>query len=395
MQQHNRTERLQAWNNRLQNLPRKILIIAVVLLSVLVTLQLLPYVGPFVVALVMSLLIAPPVRLLSRGKYRLPRSVATLLCMALVYGLLIFLIVLVTGRALVEMKELAMVLPGRVARWVSGLNNTLDEGFVWLDTRVDILSEQELATLREYVSQMGRSLISGASQLANVVARGALNTAISVPQILLFIVLSIVGTFYMVTDRERILSYLKRLLPDKINALLGTMKQGLFRAVLGQLKAQIFLTIMMLIELLVGFSIMRIPYALLLAFLISLLDALPVLGSGLFLIPWSLVGFVTGNMFIGIGMLLLYGITVVMRQLIEPCVVGAQLGLYPLATMMSMYAGFVLLGFLGMLLGPITFMLCRVAVYAVCGTPDERSQAAAGIKPFFPFAGKTKKKLRP
>jgi predicted PurR-regulated permease PerM len=107
------------------------------------------------------------------------------------------------------------------------------------------------------------------------------------------------------------------------------------------------------------------PYWLLIGFLIGLADALPVLGAGLFLIPWSIVGFVMGNTTTGIGMALLYLAVVVVRQIAEPRIVGKSLGLYPLATMMAMFAGLQITGnVLGLLLGPILLNLLKVVLRA-------------------------------
>ncbi len=384
--------RVRAWNDRMNDLPRKALVIACVLLCLWGFLKIFPLIAPFVVALALSLLISPLVNLLIKlgRKLRFPRSLATLIAMILVFGVLVLIITLITGRAMVELKELARALPSRISEWVGQLNGAIDNLTLWIDSRVDIINDESIATIRGYITQLNQSLLSYASQLANAIARGALNTAISVPQIVLFIVLSILGTFYMVSDRDRIVGYFTKMLPARASSLLGVMKQGMFRAILGQMRAQMFLTVMMFCELLLGFSIMRIPYALLLAVVIALLDMLPVVGSGLFLIPWAAFGLISGDYFTGVGMLLLYGITIVMRQLIEPRVVGAQLGLYPLATMMSMYAGYVLFGFLGMLLGPMTFMLCRVAVYAVCGTPTPVTLAPPPARQMFQNIAKKK-----
>ncbi len=373
--------RLRAFNEAANDLPRKGLVILCVLLGVALFGALFRYIAPFVVALILSALLEAPVRFLSNKahKIRIHRAIAALLCMLLVLSLLIFVISASMGRAVMEIKTLLTHVPSTVTGLVRDINSWIDSAFVWIDARLNIADESYQAAIHNWVGQAGRaiqdSIQTGLGPLANTVARGALVTAFSVPQILLFIVLSVLGTFYMVVDRERIIRYFHRLVPARARDLFVQMKSGMIRAVFGQVRAQVYLTMMMFTELLIGFSILGIPYALLLAMVIAIMDALPVVGSGLFLIPWSAIGFLTGNVTLGVGMILLYGITLIMRQLIEPRVVGAQLGVYPLATMMSMYAGFVLLGFLGMLAGPVTFLLCRVAVYAICGAPEEIAAA--------------------
>ncbi len=369
----NAFSRLRAFNARANDLPRKGFVVLCVLFCLLLLGKAFPYIAPFVVAFVLSALMEPLVRLLSSEKrrFRIPRKLAALLCMVVLVAVLSLVVVLVSSRALVELKALLAKVPSTAVGLVNNVNGWLDEAFLWLDSRVGFIDDATIASIKDGVRQFSGTIVDQATSLAPMVARGAWVTATSVPQVVLFLVLMLLGTYYMASDRERIIAYFRRTLPRHARNLLGQMKTGMLRAVFGQVRAQVYLTIMMFFELLLGFSIMRVQYALLLALVISVMDALPVIGSGLFLIPWSIFGFVTGDMFIGVGMLLLYGVTLVVRQLVEPRVVGAQLGVYPLATMMSMYAGFVFFGFFGMLAGPVTFLLCRVAVYAICGAPEE------------------------
>ena len=116
------------------------------------------------------------------------------------------------------------------------------------------------------------------------------------------------------------------------------------------------------VELTVGFVILRIPYSVLLALLIGIMDALPIIGAGLFLIPMSAIGFITGDIGMGVGVAVLYILTIVTRQIVEPRVVSVQLGLYPLVTMAAMYAGLCVMGFGGMLLGPVVVLILKAAL---------------------------------
>lgn len=383
---------LRTLNGQSNDLLRKGWIILCVLLGFGALLWLFPYIAPFVVAMLLAAISEPLIRFLSSEDHRIriPRKLASLLCTILLITILTLIIILMSSRIVIEVKALATRLPAAVKELVAQSNAWLDDTFAWLDT-FEFFGEESMLVLRNYLLQMGRVATESAGPLANMLARSVLSTAFSLPQVLLFIVLTLLGTYYMSSDRERIMRYFRKLLPFRTRGLLNTMKSGMIRAVFGQIRAQVFLTMMMFLELLIGFSVMRVHYALILAFVISLLDALPVVGSGLFLLPWAGYGFLTGDFFIGFGMLLLYGITLVMRQLIEPRVVGAQLGVYPLATMMSMYAGFVMFGFLGMLLGPITFMLCRVTVHAVCGVPQETVSDANTLAPRRPLSVRKRK----
>lgn len=102
-----------------------------------------------------------------------------------------------------------------------------------------------------------------------------------------------------------------------------------------------------------GFSLLRVGYPLLIALLVTLVDALPVLGTGSILIPWALVCFLEGSAARALGLLGLYATAALTRSVLEPKLVGSHLGLDPLVTLMAMYCGLRLWGLGGMLLLPM------------------------------------------
>ena len=102
-----------------------------------------------------------------------------------------------------------------------------------------------------------------------------------------------------------------------------------------------------------GLLLLQIPYGPLWAFLVALLDAFPILGTGAVLVPWSLISFLQGNNLQAFGLLGVYAVVTITRTVLEPRLVGAQLGLDPLVTLICFYAGFRLWGILGMILAPM------------------------------------------
>ena len=140
---------------------------------------------------------------------------------------------------------------------------------------------------------------------------------------------------------ERILSGLKR-----VRATIG-----------GWLLAQVKLSGITMLILAAGFLFLRISYGLLWAVLVALLDAFPILGTGTVLLPWSLICLLQGDTAQGIGLLGLYAIVAITRSVLEPKLVGKQLGLDPLVTLFALYAGYKLWGLAGMLLAPMAASL--------------------------------------
>jgi len=353
-------KRLRNWNEKLNDIPRQLVLIAIVLGICFVAVKLLPLCWPFVLALLFAMLMEPLVRRFRHlfAKLRFGKRLATILAMVIVFGLLGWLIRAVAGRVIQEAIELAKATPTH---------------FQWLSNKITFwvaqLSQQYADIMPENIMEIIQNLLKDAQNalnpLAGKIAAGAWTTATSVPAILLSVVLTIMGTYYLSSDRERIFAFFHKTFPAGMVRKGILLKHDIFKALFGQIKAQLLVSLLITFVVLCGLMIQQKPYWLLLGFLIGLADALPVLGAGLFLIPWSVIGFVTGDTTTGVGMLLLYVAVVVVRQIAEPRIVGKSLGLYPLATMMAMFAGLQFTGnVLGLLLGPILLNLLKVVLSA-------------------------------
>lgn len=109
----------------------------------------------------------------------------------------------------------------------------------------------------------------------------------------------------------------------------------------------------------IGLWIMKNPYSLMLACLIGIVDALPVFGSGTILVPWAVFRFLTGDIQMGVGLLILYALCTLNRQLLEPRLLGQKLGMSTLLTLFLMYIGYRLFGIFGFILGPVGYLLGR------------------------------------
>lgn len=135
---------------------------------------------------------------------------------------------------------------------------------------------------------------------------------------------------------------------------------GRFRDTLGAwLKAQAKLMGISALVLTAGFLILQVDYPLLFGLVIALIDALPALGTGLILIPWGLFMFLQGNTYLGAGLIILYGTAALIRTALEPRLLGKQMGLDPLLTLLALYGGYRLFGIPGMILFPIGAIMVK------------------------------------
>ena len=356
-------ERLQNWNRRWNGLPRRAALLGGTLLAVGALGAALPYVWPFAAALLCALLLEPLLLRLEKGigRFRLSRRIGAPIAMLLLFG--------VVGAALTALlRQLALQFTGLVknvpqlVQWVDSVALPyLQRLYEDLNRLLPPSVSQGIAAALDALKQ---SLLRWAGSLSATVTGGAFSTAMSLPNALLSVVLTVMGTYYFSADRERIRGFFRRPLPLSWRRRSGFIRKHLLTALFGQVKSQLTVSLIVTAALTLAFVLYGVSYGLAAGVLIGVADALPVIGAGLFLIPWSLLSFIGGRTGTGVFLACAYVGVVVIRQIAEPRIVGRQLGLYPLLTMMAMYAGYRLTGFLGLLLGPVLLQVMKAVLEA-------------------------------
>ena len=174
-----------------------------------------------------------------------------------------------------------------------------------------------------------------------------------VPTLLIKFIFTIVSSFFFTIDYYKITHFIIHQFKGERRDILLMLKDNVIGTLGKFIRAYTVIISITFLELSLGFLILGIPNPLLLAGLIALIDIMPILGTGAVLLPWSIISFILGNTKIGIGILLLYIIITAVRQTIEPKIVGQQIGLHPILTLILMYVGAQLMGVLGLLILPI------------------------------------------
>lgn len=187
----------------------------------------------------------------------------------------------------------------------------------------------------------------------------------SLPGLILSFVVLVTATFYMCADVAGINSFIAGLFPPEKREKLFAAKKRSAADAGRYIRAYLLILFITFAQLLTGFLILKIPYALTLAAVIALIDILPVLGVGTVLIPWAGILLIRGQTYTGVGILLLFAIIWLARQIIEPKIVGHSMGVHPLITLAAMYTGFTMLGVSGLFIFPIAAMLIKNAVSAL------------------------------
>lgn len=355
------TRQVKQWNCRLSGLPRKGLVITLVIALTVVLFLVLPYIWPFALALGCSRLLEPFVRRMAGllKPLHLGRRTATLLGMLLLFGVAGTLAGLLLSRLSQEFLAMVRTLPQLVV-WITG--TALPNLHALYDRYLALMPSYVPELLSNAIASLAQRAVGWAATLSGWLTTGAWSTALGIPHVLLALVLVAMGTYYLTADKERIVRFWSRLLPASLRKQSLRVKEDVLRSIYGQLKSQLLLSLMVMGFLVLLFWVFRVPYGLIAGLGIGLMDALPVLGAGLFLVPWSLLSFIGGNTGTGILMAAAYLGTVIIRQVLEPRIVGRNLGLYPLVTMMAMYAGFRLFGVLGLIGGPVMMGVLRAVL---------------------------------
>ena len=372
-------DRLREWNRKMNGLPRVAVLVAITLFGTWLFIVVFPYCWPFILAFLLSRLLAPPVRFCMNHmkRVKLPRGLITLFGMILLFGILGTGIFALANRMIRELVQLAQNVPSFVA-WLS---DTAMPGIRDLyQSYSDILPATVMIYVDEAISSISSTAIDFAGALSAAVTGAAVNTAASVPTVLLSVVLTIMGTYYMTADKERIGAFFRRTFPESIRKHTGILKRNLVHSLFGQIKSQLLVSLIITVFLMLAFVLFKVRYGLLLGFLIGLADALPVIGAGLFLIPWCLFELIVGHYAMAAFFAIVYICVIIIRQIAEPRIVGHNLGLYPLATMIAMYVGFRLLGVLGLIGGPVLLNLLRVVLEADAAARKPHSEQKTVLK---------------
>ncbi len=308
---------------------------------------LFPIFLPFVFGWLLSRLFLP----LTDGleKHGVPRWAGALLGILLLFSLLGFLGYFAGAQLYEQLQNLLEDLPAYLKMLEKGLTQfwmKIDGLLVGLpDVFTDIT-----ANLQEGLFGILLSFAQGSGSVSAITA---------VPKILLGFFIALFSAYFLTKDQESIHRAFKTHVEPLLGGSLEATKQDLAASLWGYLKTQLILMGYVFLICIIGLYVLHSPYALLLSITIALIDAIPFFGSGFILWPGALLHFFWGNTFLGIGYLAIYAIVQVVRQFMQPKILGAQIGMHPLLTLFSMYFGYKCIGFWGLILGPVAAVILR------------------------------------
>ncbi len=316
--------------------------------------------APFILAWLLSRLVKPLVGALT-SRTRIPRGAWAAGLVILTVGGFVGLAVSGIRRGIRELSTLAEELAADTNGLAAAIEGALSRARS-LSSRIPFLRHFENTPgYEDFCARIDGLVEEGAGRLvSSITARlpdAAMTVAGWVPEAFIFITVTLLACYYFSADDGRIgrsvSAFILRLTPASLRDRMPPWGRRLRRLGRQYLRACFLLGLLTFLQMFIGLALLRVPYAFILAFLIALVDFLPLLGTGIILIPWAVLSLLLGEVKLGIGLLILYAVSSVIRQILEPKLIGEGLGLHPLLSLAAMYAGLRLFGVWGMILAPL------------------------------------------
>ena len=332
---------------------KKIFIILLVMIFIIISYKFIVFYTPFLIAYIVSLLLEPFIKKLAE-KTKLTRKVSSIIVLVFVFSLILGLILWLLFSIFSEANNL-----------LSGLNQVFEKSVSFISECSNYFDKFKISEEVKHLLQTSSIdiLNRGISILRDVLDK-VISFITEIPTIFIYIIITILATYFITSDKFYILDRMEYHLPHKWMKQMVKYSKDITKALGGYLKAEIILIFVSFIIVLIGLYIfkfigMTIKYPILMAFLIMFVDALPILGSGTIMIPWGIFEIINKNNSLGFSILGLYVTTLLVRQVLEPKIVSSKLGIHPIVTLIAMYTGFKIIGILGLLLGPVTIIILK------------------------------------
>ena len=300
---------------------------------------------PFVIGWMIALIANPLVRFLEK-RLKIVRKHGSMLIIAGVLALIISLLYFVLGKAYVEIREFIGDLPALYDSAAAEIRGAVQNG----NRMFEFLPDEFRTAVMQFTENIGTYVGDLVSKAAAPTVEIAGNVAKRIPNVLVNTVITILSSYLFIAEQDKILAWMRRYAPKFVLRYAEYLKKDARGVIGGYFLAQFRIMCVVAGILAVGFLFLKVKYGLLLAVLISMLDFLPVFGTGTALFPWAAVKLFTGEYTYAAGLLILYVVTQVSRQLIQPKIVGDSMGLPPLLTLFLLYLGFKVKGIAGMIL---------------------------------------------
>jgi sporulation integral membrane protein YtvI len=339
---------------------RGIFVFIMIVLVILIFYYVVPLVYPFLFGWVIAFILNPLVNLL-HAKLRFPRFLATLISLLLFCAATLAILTALTINIVVEIGALADTIQHNINTWRDDLIVYINSEYIQnIVTQINVFYQENPQlhdTINGNLSSSAKTLAGLSSTIVTIVFTLVINFIKSLPSYATFTIIGLLAAFFISKDWYKLITRFAVYFPDSIRASTRAVWNDLQKALFGYVRAQLILISATACFVLIGLIILNVKYAITISLLIGLCDLMPYLGTGAFMVPWIIFLFIQGDIGLGIGVSIVYGIVLVARQILEPKVLASSVGLNALATLVSMFIGLKLFGVLGLIIGPVSLII--------------------------------------
>lgn len=315
----------------------------------------LGYLAPFIISLLVAAAMHPLIRWVAK-KTRIKASIVGIGVALLFWAVMIALILLI----LYLLTREAITLLGNMGDISHVIQSVADQIEIWLEGLYASFNGTATSLLDSSIDSITKSIINFTTNIAGSIVNFATNIALKLPSVLLFMLVTVLSSVFLCSDYENVRSFLSYQLPTRYYSKYVLVRNFIGGTIGKFVRAYGLIMCITFCELLLSFSILKLNYAVLLALLITIFDVLPYVGCSTILIPWGVISIALHNISLGIGLLITSIVIGIVRNTIEPKIVGKQIGLHPLVVLISIYIGGKILGLLGIFVFPISIMFIKM-----------------------------------
>lgn len=340
---------MELWS-KYQNAVKKFLLIMVIFVIIYVSITyLFPFFAPFIIAVIVSYINEPVIQILQ--KFKISRKIAAVISLLITMSILVTVIIF----GIIKLYDELTILRNNLTMYSNDIATQLDNLTDKITSFYNALPDEATEAITKNLSSLSNEL----TNIITAIIQHTINTVSSIPKLTVFFIVTILATYFISSDKKKISIFFYKQIPLTWRKKLPHIKKDTFNALFGYFKAILILMGFTFVEVSVGLYILDVKYALVIALIVGISEAIPIVGTGAVMVPWILWNIFIGNMPLALGLAIIYILGVLIRQIMEPKVIGSQIGLHPLVTLLSMYVGLKFFGVLGMFIGPISLIIVK------------------------------------
>ncbi|MBP2002533.1 sporulation integral membrane protein YtvI [Paenibacillus shirakamiensis] len=339
---------------------RGLWVLCIIVFIFLAVYWLFPLIYPFLIAWVIAYAMNPFVGMLQR-KAHLPKWLAVTLSILLFFGGTALVLSAVVTRLVKEIIKLTESFDLHIEEWKGffmnwaqsdGIQNVIGEINNFIQNNPDYQS-----TITQNINKTTETISTVVTRFVTGFLNGVVSLLTSLPNLGVILIVVILATFFISKGWDRHVRTFTGWMPVPLRKTISDVWGDLQKALFGYLRAQFIMISITAVIVFIGLLILGVDSAFALAILIGFVDLLPYLGVGTIMVPWLIYTYMSGDIRLGIGLSIVYGIILIARQVIEPKVLASSVGLDPLPTLIGMFVGLKLFGVVGLIIGPVSFVV--------------------------------------